>query len=84
MQTIPTTPALTFEERRVLRLLGKHTYDEVVQQTGWSRGRIYNLAIRVGARKNETRIKERHEHRRQRQAEFLNENSQHNCQVRRP
>jgi hypothetical protein len=23
--------------------------DEVVQETGWSRGRIYNLAMRVGA-----------------------------------
>lgn len=83
MHTIPTTPGLTFEERRVLRLLGKHTYDEVVQQTGWSRGRIYNLAIRVGARKNETRIKERHEQRRQRQAEFLNEilNTTAKCDV---
>ena len=83
MQTIPPTPGLTFEERRVLRLLGKQTYDEVVQQTGWSRGRIYNLAIRVGARKNETRIKERHEQRRQRQAEFLNEilNTTAKCDV---
>jgi DNA modification methylase len=83
MQTASTTPGLTFVERRVLRLLGKHTYDEVVQQTGWSRGRIYNLAIRVGARKNETRIKERHEQRRQRQAEFLNEilNTTTKCDV---
>jgi DNA modification methylase len=83
MQTTSTTPGLTFVERRVLRLLGKHTYDEVVQQTGWSRGRIYNLAIRVGARKNETRIKERHEQRRQRQAEFLNEilNTTTKCDV---
>jgi len=83
METTSTTPDLTFVERRVLRLLGKHTYDEVVQQTGWSRGRIYNLAIRVGARKNETRIKERHEQRRQRQAEFLNEilNTTTKCDV---
>ena len=83
MQTTSTTPGLTFVERRVLRLLGKHTYDEVVQQTGWSRGRIYNLAIRVGSRKNETRIKERHEQRRQRQAEFLNEilNTTTKCDV---
>jgi DNA modification methylase len=83
MQTTPTSPELTFQERRVLRLLGKHTYDEVVQQTGWSRGRIYNLAIRVGARKNETRIKERHEQSRQRQAEFLNEilNTTAKCDV---
>ena len=47
--TMTRTPGLTFEERRVLRLLANHTYDEVVQETGWSRGRIYNLAIRVGA-----------------------------------
>src|SRR6185369_7083366 len=81
--TVTTHPVLTFEERRVLRLLGNHTYDHVVQQTGWSRGRIYNLAIRVGARKNEARIRERHEQRKQRQAQFLNEvlNTTAKCDV---
>ena len=81
--TVTTTPPLTFEERRVLRLLGNHTYDQVVQQTGWSRGRIYNLAIRVGARKTEARIKERQQQRKQRQAEFLNEiiNTTAKCDV---
>lgn len=81
--TVTTHPVLTFEERRVLRLLGNHTYDHVVQQTGWSRGRIYNLAIRVGARKNEARIKERHEQRKQRQLQFLNEvlNTTAKCDV---
>jgi DNA modification methylase len=81
--TLTTVPSLTFEERRVLRLLGNHTYDQVVQQTGWSRGRIYNLAIRIGARKNEARIKERQEQRKQRQAEFLNEiiNTTAKCDV---
>jgi DNA modification methylase len=64
---------LTFEERRILKLLRTCTYDEVRQQTGWSRGRIYNLAIRVGARKTEARIKERHAERRRRQVDFLNE-----------
>lgn len=45
---IATTAAkLTFEERRILKLLGKHTSDEVHQRTGWSRGKIYNLAIRA-------------------------------------
>lgn len=82
----PSTTAkqnLTFEERRVLRLLPNHTYDEIVQQTGWSRGRIYNLAIKVGARKTEARIQERHEQRRQRQVEFLNEviNTTAKCDV---
>lgn len=71
--TTLVTEKLTFEERRVLKLLGKHTYDEVRQKIGWSRGRIYQLAIRVGARKTEARIKERHEERRRRQVEFLNE-----------
>jgi DNA modification methylase len=74
---------LTFEERRVLRLLLTHTYDEIVQRTGWSRGRIYNLATKVGARKTEARIKERHEQRRQRQVEFLSEviNTTAKCDV---
>jgi len=57
------TPDLTFEERRVLRLLNDHIYDEVGLHSGWSRGRIYNLAVRVSARKNEARIRERHEQR---------------------
>ncbi len=81
--TITGTPGLTFDERRVLRLLTNHTYDQVVQQTGWSRGRIYKLAIRVGARKTEARIKERQQHRRERQAEFLTEiiNTTAKCDV---
>lgn len=64
---------LNFEERQVLTLLHQNTYDEVRQQTGWSRGRIYSLAIRVGARKTEDRIRERHVERKRRQVEFLNE-----------
>jgi hypothetical protein len=32
--TVTASPSLTFNERRVLRLLGDHTYDEVWQQTG--------------------------------------------------
>jgi len=65
----PATTSLSFEERRLLRLLSNHTYDQIVQRTGWSRGRIYNLAIKVGARKTEARIQERQEQRRQRQVE---------------
>ena len=81
--SIPPTTNLSFEERRILRLLTNHTYDEIVQRTGWSRGRIYNLAIKVGARKTEARIKERHEQRRQRQVEFLKEviNTTAKCDV---
>src|SRR3546814_8816561 len=39
--------------------------------SGWSRGRIYRLALRTGARKTERRIQERAEERRRRQAETL-------------
>lgn len=60
-------------ELEVLSLLQTNTYDEVRNQTGWSRGRIYKLATRVGARKTEARILERREERKRRQLEFLNE-----------
>ncbi len=82
-QAIPTSSVLssspspliclTTEEDRVLSLLKTNTYDQVHQETGWSRGRIYNLAIRAGARKHENKINERHEERRRRQREFLEE-----------
>lgn len=39
--------------------------------TGWSRGRIYALALKTGARKTERRIQERHAERRRRQEETL-------------
>jgi DNA modification methylase len=76
-------PELNQQERHVLTLLSDHTYDEVRLQTGWSRGKIYTLAMRVGARKNEARIRERREERKQRQVEFLNEviNSTVKCDV---
>lgn len=56
-------------ETAVLQLLIRHTYAEVEEQTGWSRGRIYALALRSGARKTESRIRERAAERRQRQLE---------------
>lgn len=62
-------PELTAEEARVLTLLHTHTYENVRAETGWSRGRIYQLALRTGARKTEQRIRERAEERRQRQEE---------------
>jgi DNA modification methylase len=61
------------EELRVIELLRSHTYDEVSAVTGWSRGRIYALALKTGARKTEDRIRERHEARKQRQKETLQE-----------
>ena len=64
---------LTPEERSVLDLLAEKTYDEIVQITGWSRGRIYGLALKTGRRKTENRIAERKAERNTRQAEFLQE-----------
>ncbi len=72
-QPPPPTGSFNDKESRVLELLSQYTYDEVSLQTGWSRGRIYNLAIRAGARKHENKIKERHEERRRRQLDFLKE-----------
>jgi DNA modification methylase len=67
----PLSPNFNRQETRVLRLLQRHTYEEIKEKTGWSRGRIYNLAIRASARKTEARIRERHHERRARQVEFL-------------
>lgn len=72
-QIASLSPGLNAGELEVLSLLQSHTYDEVRSQTGWSRGRIYKLATRVGARKTEARILERREERKRRQLEFLNE-----------
>lgn len=58
-------------ETEVLSLLQDHTYDQVREITGWSRGRIYALALKTGARKTEHRIRERAEERKKRQLETL-------------
>lgn len=62
---------LAEQESHVLNLLQEHTYEEVRLQTGWSRGRIYALALKAGARKTEQRILERQAERRRRQEETL-------------
>jgi DNA modification methylase len=64
---------LSPEESNVLALLQEHTYDQVRSQTGWSRGKIYNLALKTGVRKTELRIQERAAERRLRQQEALAE-----------
>lgn len=64
---------LSPEEYRVLSLLQSNTYDQVREATGWSRGKIYNLALKTGARKTEERIRERTEERRCRQRETVQE-----------
>lgn len=60
-----------FDDEQVLALLNTHTYEQVSQATGWSRGRIYALALASGARKTEARIRERAIERNQRQLEAL-------------
>lgn len=60
-------------ERIVLDTLARSTYEETSERTGWSRGKIYDAAVRHGARKHEARIRERAAERERRQAEFLEE-----------
>lgn len=73
--TAPTVlhPGLTPEEQQAIALLNTHTYEEVRQQTGMSRGKIYKLAMQVGARKHETRIRQRQAERKQWREAFLRE-----------
>ena len=70
-----TLPALQTSldelQQAVLDDLASMTYDEVEAKHGWSRGRIYNLAKRMNARKTEARIAERRAEREQRQRETL-------------
>lgn len=67
-----TQDALSDEATQVLLLLGSQaTYDQIRERTGWSRGRIYDLAVKHGARKTEDRIRERHADRQRRQLEYL-------------
>ncbi|QAY80339.1 site-specific DNA-methyltransferase [Sphingosinicella sp. BN140058] len=65
--------SLSAIERAVLADLQTMTYDEVRAKHGWSRGKIYALACREGARKTEAKIRERAADRKARQQEFLAE-----------
>lgn len=60
-------------QRSVLDDLASMTYGEVEAKHGWSRGKIYNLAKRMNARKTEARIAERRAERERRQRETLEE-----------
>jgi len=62
---------MTMEEAEVVADLATMTYDEIRQKRGMSRGRIYAIALKHGARKTETRIRERAAERRKRQRETL-------------
>jgi DNA modification methylase len=70
---VPLHPNLTPEQQRAIALLATHTYEEVRQETGMSRGAIYQLACKVGARKHEARIQQRQAERRSWQEAFLRE-----------
>jgi hypothetical protein len=61
------------EEMRVVQLLATHSYAEVQQATGLSKGSIYRVALKSGARKTEARILQRHAERRRQQESFLRE-----------
>lgn len=63
--------ANTLDERAVLEALSTSTYQEVADAFGISRGRVYGIAVRAGARKHEQRIAERRVDREARQREFL-------------
>lgn len=69
------TRVLTEEQAQVLELLHRPFpeggYAAVERVFGWSRGRAYNLAVKLSARKTESRIQERAQERRQRQREYL-------------
>src|SRR5690348_9371417 len=60
-----------FSDEAVMALLNVHSYENVRAMTGWSRGRIYRLALRTGARKTESRIQQRKADRRREQEELL-------------
>ena len=58
-------------EEAVLERLAKATYEETAEAFGISRGKVYQIALKNGARKTERRIMERAAERKARQAETL-------------
>ena len=64
---------MTEDEAEIIKDLATMTYDEISKKTGYSRGKIYSIALKYGARKNETRIREKASERKRRQREMLEE-----------
>ena len=60
-------------EQKVLHGLATQSYEEVAGLVGRSRGFVYQVALKHGARKNERRIQERVRARKDRQKAFLQE-----------
>lgn len=58
---------------KILADLDIKTYEQVAADWGTSRGKVYSLAMARGARKHESRIRERKAERARRQQEFLQE-----------
>lgn len=57
----------------LVKLLADHSYEQVREMTGCSRGRIYKAACRLKARKNEDRIQQRKTDLQHERAEFMKE-----------
>ncbi|SRR5581483_10252020 len=68
-----TSPSIALWEANVLADLATMSYEEVSAKHGISRGKIWKLALRHNARKNEARIQERAAARARRRKEFLQE-----------
>jgi DNA modification methylase len=66
-----TDTAVPLDETAVLESLSRNTYQEVADQFCISRGAVYGIAVKAGARKHEQRILERKAEREGRQREFL-------------
>lgn len=59
------------DEARIIKMMATMTYEQISQETGFSRGKIYAAALKFGARKTEHRIREKAAERKQRQRETL-------------
>ena len=60
-----------FDDQKILALLPSHTYEELATISGRSKGSIYAIALKHGARKTESRIQERKSERTARQLATL-------------
>lgn len=69
----PPSDGTQHDDASLAALLATHTYAQVQDLTGLSKGTIYRAALRTGARKTEARIAERATERRQQQLAFLQE-----------
>lgn len=64
--------SLNEDDVRALLRAGQHTFSQLVDVSGWSRGKLYRFQIAEGLRRNELRIRQRNEMRKL-QESFLEE-----------